>query len=121
MGARVCREYLKFLVKYFQKQIAYLDSLQKNTQIEKKNQSNWSSDEGDIVDLKSALFDRKFCDSGTIAMCTSQESTCTEVQDACKDFRRKAEVIDFVVEREPLNMQREKQSQKVVEKPQLEK
>ena len=56
MVARVCREYLKFLVKYFQKQIEYLDSLRKNTQIEKKNQSNQSSDEGDIIDLKSTLF-----------------------------------------------------------------
>ena len=32
----------------------------------------------------------------------------------------KSEVSDLVVEREPLNMQREKQSQKVVEKSQLE-
>ena len=48
----------------------------------KKNRSNRSSDEGDIVDLKSALFVRKFCDGRTIAMCASQESTCTEVHDA---------------------------------------
>ena len=48
-------------------------------------------------------------------MCTSQESTCTEVQDACKALRRKEEVSDLVVEREPLNMQCEKQSRKVVE------
>ena len=53
-------------------------------------------------------------------MCASQESTCTEVQDACKALRSKAKVSDLVVEREPLNMQREKQSQKVVEEPQLE-
>ena len=53
-------------------------------------------------------------------MCASQESTCTEVQDACKALRCKAEVSDLVVERDPLNMQREKQSQKVVEQPQLE-
>ena len=47
-----------------------------------------------------------------------------EVQDACKDLRRKAEVRDLVVEREhklPVNIQPQKQSQKVVEKPQLEK
>ena len=48
-------------------------------------------------------------------MCVSQESTCTKVQDACK-----AEVSDLVVERDPLNMQREERSQKVVEQPQLE-
>ena len=53
-------------------------------------------------------------------MCASQESTCTKVQDAYKYLRNKAEVSDLVVEREPLNMQREKQSQKVVEQPQLE-
>ena len=53
-------------------------------------------------------------------MCASQESTCTEVQDACKALRSKEKVSDLVVEREPLNMQREKQSQKVVEQPQLE-
>ena len=53
-------------------------------------------------------------------MCTSQESTCTEVQDACKALRRKEGVSDLVVEREPLNMQREKQSHKVLEQPQLE-
>ena len=48
-------------------------------------------------------------------MCTSQEPTCIEVQDACKALRRKIEVSDLVVEREILNMQPEKQSQKVVE------
>ena len=53
-------------------------------------------------------------------MCASQESTCTEVQDACKALRCKVEVSDLVVERDPLNMQREKQSRKVVEQPQLE-
>ena len=48
-------------------------------------------------------------------MCTSQESTCAEVKDSCKALRSKEEVSNLVVEREPLNMQREKQSQKVVE------
>ena len=52
-------------------------------------------------------------------MCASQESTCTKVQDACKALS-KAEVSDLVVEREPLNTQPEKQSQNVVEQPQLE-
>ena len=36
--------------------IADLDSLGKNTQLHKKNQSNQSPDEGDIADLKSTLF-----------------------------------------------------------------
>ena len=66
MGARVCREYLKFLVKNFHKKIAYLDSLRKNTQIEKKNRSNRNLDEGDIVDLKSALFLEKFAMAGQL-------------------------------------------------------
>ena len=46
-----------------------------------------------------------------------------EVEDACKALRRKAVVNDLVVEREKLslNMQPQKQSQKVVEQPQLEK
>ena len=53
-------------------------------------------------------------------MCASQEPTCPKVQDACKVLRRKTEVSDLVVEREPLNMQPDKQSQKVVEQPLLE-
>ena len=57
---------MKFLVKIFQKQIAYLDSLQKNTQIEKKNRSNRSSDEGDIIDLKSALLLENFAMAGQL-------------------------------------------------------
>ena len=46
-------------------------------------------------------------------MCASQESTCIEVQDACKALKRKAEVSDLVVEREPLNMQREDKSRRL--------
>ena len=66
MGARVCREYLKIFGVIFQKQIAYLDSLRKNTQIEKKNRSNRSSDEGDIIDLKSALLLENFAIEGQL-------------------------------------------------------
>ena len=47
-----------------------------------------------------------------------------EVQDACKALRSKAKVGDLVVEREstlPLNMQRQKKSQTIVEEPQLVK
>jgi len=40
----------------FYKKITNPDSLRKHTQIQKKNQLNWSSDEGDIVDLKSIMF-----------------------------------------------------------------
>ena len=43
-------------------------------------------------------------------MRASKEPTCIEVQDACKYLRSKEEVSDLVVEREPLNMQLEKQS-----------
>ena len=45
-----------------------------------------------------------------------------EVQDACKALRSKAKVRYLVVEREitlPLNMQRQKKSQTIVEEPQL--
>ena len=47
-----------------------------------------------------------------------------EVQDACKALRSKENVRDLVVEREstlPLNMQRQKKSQTIVEEPQLVK
>ena len=45
-----------------------------------------------------------------------------EVEDECKALRSKAMVNDLVVEREQLslNMQPQKKSQKVVEKPQFE-
>ena len=39
----------------------------KKHMISKKNQSNRSPDEGDIADLKSALFCRNFGDGGRIA------------------------------------------------------
>jgi len=35
----------------FTKKIIYLDSLQKNTDIQKQIRPNWSLDEGDIADL----------------------------------------------------------------------
>jgi len=35
--------------------------------ISKKNQSNWSPDEGDIADLKSALFSEILGDGGRVA------------------------------------------------------
>ena len=47
-----------------------------------------------------------------------------EVQDACKALRRKSKVRYLVVEREsklPLNMQREKKSQTIVEETLLVK
>ena len=43
-----------------------------------------------------------------------------DVQDACKALRSKANVRDFLVEREsklPLNMQSQKKSQTIVEEP----
>ena len=42
---------MRIFVQNFHKQISYLDSLRKDTEIKKK-WSNQSSDEGDIVDLK---------------------------------------------------------------------
>ena len=52
-GLRVCREYLRIYVQKFRKQIEYLDSLGKHTQIQKNNWPNQISDKGDIIDLKS--------------------------------------------------------------------
>ena len=54
-GLRVCREFLRIYVQFFQKQIEDLDSLGKDTQIQKKKRPNWSMDDGDITDLKSTL------------------------------------------------------------------
>ena len=59
-GRRVFRLDLKILVKKFQKKRPYLDSLRKNTQIQKKNRPNWSSDEGDIADSKSVILKQFF-------------------------------------------------------------
>ena len=55
-GPRVCKEDLRISMKRLQKQIADMDSFGKDTQIQKTNQSNPSSDEGDIIDLKSTFF-----------------------------------------------------------------
>ena len=100
--------------------------MQKKTQIQKKNWLNRSSDEGDIGDLKSALFPgnfvttRKMKQIGVLA----KNLYALEVQDACKALRSKAKVRYLVVERESkllLNMQRQKKSQTIVEEPQLVK
>ena len=58
-------KYLKILMQKFLEKKEYLDSLQKNTQIEKKkNRLNRSSDDGDIIDLKSALLLENFVRAG---------------------------------------------------------
>ena len=44
----------------FTKKRPDLDSLRKNTQIQKTNRPNWSLDEGDIVDSKSAMLKQFF-------------------------------------------------------------
>jgi hypothetical protein len=54
-------------VQDLQNLIVDLDSLWKNTQIQKKNQLNRSPDEGDIADLKSALFSEILGDGGRVA------------------------------------------------------
>ena len=60
-GPRVFREVLRISMQNFQKQIAYMDSLRKNSQIQKKkNRLNRSLYEGDIANLKSALFLENF-------------------------------------------------------------
>ena len=64
---QICRADLYVLVKNLQNIIADLDSLGKNTQLKKKNQSNRSPDEGDIADLKSALFAEILGDAGSVA------------------------------------------------------
>ena len=59
-GRRSFRSDLKLLVKNLQKKRPDLDSLRKNTQIQKKNRPNWSSDEGDIANSKSAMLKQFF-------------------------------------------------------------
>jgi len=54
-------------VQDLQNLIVDLESLWKNTQFQKKNQSNQSPDEGDIADLKSALFAEISGDGGRVA------------------------------------------------------
>ena len=92
----------------------------------KKNWLNQSSDGGDIVDLKSALFPKNFLTAGKMKQIglLANNLYALEVQDACKALRRKATVGYLVVQREstlPLNKQRQKKSQTIVEEPQLVK
>ena len=85
--------------------------MEKDPISKKKNWLNRSSDEGDIADLKSALFLENFVTAGKwkyIGVLT-KNLYALEVQDACKSLKSKAKVKDFMVEREsilPLNMQR---------------
>jgi len=65
-GQRLCGTDLDILVQDLQNLIADLIFLGKITQFQKKNQSNRSPDEGDIVDLKSALFCRNFVTTGKL-------------------------------------------------------
>ena len=83
-------------------------------------------DEGDIVDLKSALFLENFVTAGKWKQIgvLAKNLYALEVQDACKALRSKENVRDFVVEREsklPLNIQSQKKSQTIVEETELEK
>jgi hypothetical protein len=66
-GQRICGADLDVLVQDLQDLIADLESLWKNTQFQKKNQANRSPDEGDIADLKSALFAEILGDGGRVA------------------------------------------------------
>lgn len=78
------------------------------------------------ISLKSAIFLEIFVTAGKMKQIgvLAKNLYALEVQDECKALRRKAKVIYLVVEREsklPLNMQRQKKSQTIVEKPQLVK
>ena len=65
-GQRDCGADLEVLVPDLLDLIAYLESLLKNTHFQKKNQSNRSPDEGDIADLKLALFAESLGDGGRV-------------------------------------------------------
>ena len=88
-----------------------MDSLWKNTQNEIiiKNRLNRISDEGDIADLESALFPKKFVTAGKMKQIgvLAKNLYALEVQDACKALRSKAKVRYLVIGREsklPFNM-----------------
>ena len=66
-GQRVCGKDLDVLVQDMQDLIVDLESLWKNTQFQKKNQANRSPYEGDIADLKSALFSEILGDGRRVA------------------------------------------------------
>ena len=81
-------------------------------------------DEGDIADLKSVLFLENFVMTGKMKQIgvLAKNLYALEVQDACKALSSKETDGDLVVEREgilPLNMQSQKKSQTIVEKPQF--
>lgn len=62
-GRWACRSDMKLLVQILQLD---LDSLWQNIQIQKNNWVNWSSDEGDITDLKSTIFFKTFITVGQL-------------------------------------------------------
>ena len=66
-----CMLYNFYKIKLKKKHFWFL--VKKYPNWKKKDRSNRSSDEGDIVDLKSTLFFRKFYDDRTITMCASQK------------------------------------------------
>ena len=82
-------------------------------------------DRGYEVMLRKRNFFLKHIATGKVKQisCRVKNLYALKVEDACKALRRKSVVSDLVVEREQLslNMQPQKQSQKVVEKPHLEK
>jgi hypothetical protein len=55
-GPRHSRNFWHISVQYLQKQVVYLSSSQKNTQVEKKNRPKRSPGSQDIEVLKSAIF-----------------------------------------------------------------
>ena len=59
--------------------------------------STRSSDEGDIVDLKSTIFLENFVMAGKLQCVRVKNLHALEVPDACKDLRRIEEVRDLVV------------------------
>ena len=65
-GQRDCGTDLDVLVQDLKNIIVDMEFLRKNTEFQKKNHSNWSPDEGDIADLKSARFLEILGDGGRV-------------------------------------------------------
>jgi hypothetical protein len=65
-GSRHSRNFWYIYVKILQKQVVYLSSSQKNTQVEKKNRLKRSPGSQDIEVLKSAIFQGFFTDDDAI-------------------------------------------------------
>jgi len=103
------RRYETLCTKFLEKNRRFGFLAEKDPNSKKKNQLNWSLDEGDIVDLKSDPFPENFMMAGKWKQIgvLAKNLYVIEVQDAFKALRNKEKVRYLVVEREgtlPLNM-----------------